>query len=236
MRLKLSFEIKEKRIESDNRRIFLSFFKSSLSENEKLELFYSNGRRKEFTFSIYFPNAKFRKDELKLSSNEFYLNFSISSMEEGIYFMNSFIKKIGKSYPLPKRNSFILKNIEIVEEKEVLSESVEFRTLSPIIVKERIEDENRDWYYTFEDERWEEVLKANMKEQLKEVFDLGDDIEKLKIKAVKPKRTIIRNYNISFPVSLGNLKIQGEKYLLDYFSKSGIGSKRAQGFGMLEVI
>jgi len=240
MRYKLIFSINNNKLLSDNRRVFLSFFKKALEEYGEKDRYYSLKSKKEYTFSTYFPEAKFSKNEITLGKNEFYLNFSTSSMEEALYMMNSFMGMLKKEFKLPNGNSMTLEKLEMVREKEVKDNSAEFRILSPIIVKERLENKNGDWYFTFKDERWEEILKANMKQQLKDSFDFDPsyDIDELKILGKEPftKTTQVVNYNIAFPCTLGTIYIEGKKYLLDYFSKSGIGSKRAQGFGMLEVI
>ena len=50
------------------------------------------------------------------------------------------------------------------------------------------------------------------------------------------KRTIIKNYGIKFPVSMGIFKVEGNKEILDYLYKSGIGSKSSAGFGMVDIL
>ncbi|MGL5964014.1 MAG: CRISPR-associated endoribonuclease Cas6 [Fusobacteriaceae bacterium] len=243
MRLKLKFSLKSKIITKDYRSSMVSFFKYCLENNNKLYLekyFSEDSIIKNYTWGVYFGKIKFLSREIEIEDKKIILNFSTSSSEEGIIFFNSFMGQIGKEYPFGKENFIKLEDIKMVPEKNIEQNYSEFKTLSHILVKERLEGSNRDNYFTFLDEKWEEVLKRNLKFQLKDrfEFDPSHDIDSLKIFIDKnlTKRTVVTNYNISFPVTYGKIRLEGEKYLLDYFYKSGIGSKRSLGFGCLEKL
>ena len=242
MRLKLIFKSKFLELPMDNRKYFLSFIKKSLEnmEKEQLKRYYAEGKMKDFTFSLFFPNIKYDKKRIKYESDNFIMNFSTPNGEESIYFLNSFMGMIGKEFKINDGNSITLKKLEMVKENKVVGENGEFKILSPIIVKERLEGKNKDWYYFFQDEKWEEILKKNMKFQLKEKFEFDPsyDIDKLKIMAKGPftRKTVITNYGISYPVTIGTVYIEGKNYLLDYISKAGLGSKTSMGYGMIEKI
>lgn len=243
MRLKLTFNLNSRIIPKDYRSSVVSFFKYCLESNNKsyLEKYFSKDSiMKNYTWGVYLGKIKFLNKEIELENNKIILNFSTSSSEEGIIFFNSFMGQIGVDYPFGKDNFIKLEDIRMVSEKTIEQNYSEFTTLSHILVKERIEGSNRDNYFTFLDEKWEEVLKKNLKFQLKDrfEFDPNYDIDSLKIFIDKnlTKRTVITNYNISFPVTYGKIRLEGEKYLLDYLYKSGIGSKRSLGFGCLEKL
>ncbi|MGL4946766.1 MAG: CRISPR-associated endoribonuclease Cas6 [Cetobacterium sp.] len=243
MRLKMTFYLNSKTIPKDYRSSIISYFKNCLENNSKeyLEKYFSkNSIVKNYTWGVYLGKIKFLNNCIELEENQIILNFSTSSNEEGIIFFNSFMGRIGKDYPFGKNNSIKLENIKMIQEKNIENDIVEFKTLSHILVKERVENSNRDTYFTFLDERWEEILKKNLKFQLKDIFEFDPnyDINDLKIFLDEKltKRTVVTNYGISFPVTYGKIKIEGKKYLLDYLYKSGIGSKRSLGFGCLEKI
>jgi CRISPR-associated endoribonuclease Cas6 len=242
MRLKLIFKSKLGELPSDNRKYFLSFIKKSIEnfDKKKLEEYYAAEKMKDFTFSLFFPNVNFKKGKIKYDSENFIMNFSTPNGEESIYFLNSFMGMIGKEYKINNGNSITLANLEMVKEKSVNENSGEFKILSPIIVKKRIEEKNKDWYYFFQDDEWEQVLKENMKFQLKDKFEFDPsyDIEQLKIMAKSPytRQTVITNYNISYPVTIANIYIEGKKYLLNYILKAGLGSKTSMGYGMIDKI
>lgn len=243
MRLKLTFNLSSKTIPKDYRSSIISYFKNCLGSNNELYLeryFSKNPVIKNYTWGVYLGRVKFLNSEIELDGNQIILNFSTSSNEEGIIFFNSFMGQIGKDYPFGKNNMIRLEDIKMVQEKYIEDNVIEFTTLSHILVKERVEGDNRDNYFTFLDERWEEVLKKNLKFQLKDRFEFDPkyDIDELKIFVDKKltKRTVVTSYGISFPVTYGKIVLEGNKYLLDYLYKSGIGSKRSSGFGCLEKI
>ena len=62
------------------------------------------------------------------------------------------------------------------------------------------------------------------------------DFKDLKITILKNKIVKVKNYNIVIPSNISILEIQSKPYILDYLYKSGIGSKNAQGFGMVDII
>ena len=43
-------------------------------------------------------------------------------------------------------------------------------------------------------------------------------------------------YDYKFPITLGNIKVTAKKEILEYFYKSGLGSRASSGFGMCEII
>lgn len=243
MRFKLTFNVVSKVIPKDYRSCIISYFKHCLENNNKtyLEKYFSkSSSAKNYTWGIYFGKIKFLNKEIELEKNSFILNFSTSSSEEGVIFFNSFMGEIGKQYPFGKNNFIFLENIQMVQEKTIEKNFIEFRTLSHILVKERIKGTNKDNYLTFLDDSWIKVLKNNLKFQLKDYFDFDPsyDIDSLKIFIDKnlTKKTVVTNYGISFPVTYGKIALEGKQYLLDYFSKSGIGSKKSLGFGFIEMI
>ena len=242
MRLKLLFKTKKKEFPSDNRKVILSWIKKGFTENggNGIEKYYGNGgKEKEISFSLFFPNAKFTKEKIIYDSEFFILNFTTPNMEEAIEYMNSFLTMIKIEFNIPNGNTMTLEKLEVVKEKTIVGDSCEFRILSPLVVRDRIE-RNKDWYYTFEDDKFEEILKRNLKSRLKGKleFDPSYDIDELKIMCKSPytKTTRITNFKINYPVTIGSIYLEGKNYLLDYLSKSGsLGSRGSQGFNMIEV-
>jgi CRISPR-associated endoribonuclease Cas6 len=50
------------------------------------------------------------------------------------------------------------------------------------------------------------------------------------------KKIIVKSYDINVACSIGKFVLEGEQYLLNYFYKSGVGSKRGLGFSLLDVV
>lgn len=95
-----------------------------------------------------------------------------------------------------------------------------------------------DWYFVFEDEKFEETWKRNLKSELDTNFswDVAADIDALKMIPIQLKKVVVKNYNIYVPCTIGTMVLEGENYLLEYLYKAGIGSKRSMGFGYIDVI
>ena len=53
---------------------------------------------------------------------------------------------------------------------------------------------------------------------------------------ITPKKVIIKFYEKQIECSAGTFKLEGNKELLNYLYKAGIGSKHSAGFGMFQLI
>ena len=63
--------------------------------------------------------------------------------------------------------------------------------------------------------------------------EIADTFE---ITPIAPKKVIIKFYEKQIETSVGTFNIKGDKRLLEYLYKAGIGSKRSAGFGMFQII
>ena len=109
-------------------------------------------------------------------------------------------------------------------------------TLSPIVIREQIEKEGekKEWFHLL-DEKGIEILKKNMCYSLKEKFKIGE-LEALEIKPIEVRKTVVHFYKIKFPATNGKLVIKGDKKILNYLYRIGLGGKCPSGFGMLELL
>lgn len=96
--------------------------------------------------------------------------------------------------------------------------------------------ENKDYYYSFENEKFEETLKMNVKEQLKITKFPKEIIDTIKITPIKAKKVIIKFYEKQIECSTGIFELKGDIELLNYLYKTGIGSKHSAGFGMFQIV
>jgi CRISPR-associated endoribonuclease Cas6 len=239
MRFKLSFNLENNRFPILFQKSILSFIKYSLSEynEEYYKKLYDkkDNAIKPYTFSIYFHKPKFEGDEIILEKNEIDLNMSVSDYELAIVLYNSFNNQRNKKFSL-NRNSMLLRNISLVHEKEILEESITIKFMSPLCVRERNQETRKDMYYSFEHEKFIDILKVNIKEQLKISKISPDVVDTFNIEPVNAKKAVIKFYEKKIECSVGAFKIFGNKELLNYLYKSGMGSKHSSGFGMFNVI
>lgn len=239
MRLKIDLDLEQNLITKDKNRKILSLMKHCL-ENTNKEYFqkiYSKEDtiKKNFTFSLYMPGCVFEREQIRIDQKKIILIFSTSDMECGINFYNAFLNNRNKQISFGKNNVKI-SNINIIKEKNILEDEACFKTLSPIVIKEHNGDNKKSWYYSIEDEKGEQLFLENLKRQLYDEFGIERkfDIENIKLEIISNKDVKVKNYGIEVLSNICKFKMFAKSYILDYFYKAGIGSKKSSGFGALE--
>ncbi len=243
MRIKVEFETKKEELPLELRRKFISYLKSAF-EDYNPDIFaalYGGGHApKAFCFGIYFlPEVVIAKEGITLSSRRFNIFFATQDVLMGVHLINAFMLRRNKWFPLADwDNQLKVLTITKVQEHPIMTDTVSFKILSPLVIRDHDEETGKDWYLTFEDEEFEKVWKRNLKSELQNTFgrDVCADIDALQIKPIHLKKTVVLNYGIYIPCTIGSFVLEGEKFLLEYFYKAGIGSRRSLGFGCLDLM
>lgn len=244
MRIKIELETECEELPIDYRRKFLSYIKGAFEEyNQELYtvLYEMGSSPKSFCFSIYFvPDVEIGKDGIILHSKRFTAWFTTPDILMGVHLINALMARRNKWFPLADcDNKLRTLSITNVQERPITANAVPFKILSPIVIRDHHnEATKKDWYYTFEDSGFERIWKRNLKAELQNKFgrDVSSDINGLQIKPINLRKTVVKNYNIYMPCTIGNFVLEGERYLLEYLYKAGIGSKRSLGFGCLDIV
>lgn len=255
MRIKLHFELENNIIPKDYRILILSFIKNNLEKNfneSYKEIYGEKPTVKFFTFSVYLPKPKIEKEKIELDRNYFNVLFSIYDNKQFIEFYNSFNSMINKkidnkenekySYPL-KNNKMELKNITMVNEKNIISNRVRIKFLSPLVLrnhKEKMINKKRkgeDIYLDFNDSDFNEQINYSVSRLIKDL-KLKEVNSNIKLKPYNnlARKTVVSFKNILINSSIGEYILEGDSELLNILYKTGIGSRRSEGFGMFEVI
>lgn len=242
MRIKIEFETEFKELPIDYRGKFMSYFKSAFADYSP-ELFaalYENGSQpKSFCYSIFFiPKVDISKEGIVLHSKRISVWFTSPDILMCVHLTNALMARRYKWFSLANCNNKLrLQSISKVQEYPVTSNVVLYKILSPIVIRDHNKETNYDWYYTFEDDAFEEIWKRNLMTELqgKCRSNVNSDISALQIKDISMKKTVVKNYGIYIPCTIGSFVLEGEKYLLEYFYQAGIGSKRSMGFGCLDI-
>lgn len=234
MRYEIKFLLDEKKILLDYRRKFMSYIKSILDlyDTSIKDKFYDTNQAKEFAFSVYLPIQNFEKEEIILKGNEIKLFLSIHTMEDSLHFTNAILGSMNKTYPIGQNKMKVI-SIRPMREKQIRGNSVIFKTMAPIAIRETREGE-KPWYHEFNEEGIK-ILKRNTIAILEDRFPL-EHLKAIKITPYKIKKSVINHYSIRFTVSTGIFEIEGRKEILDYLYKCGIGSRSSEGLGMVEVL
>ena len=237
MRFKLIFVLENENISIQYRKSILSFIKKSLEEYdiEKFKQFYNERDNiiKPYTFAVFFKDSKFEGENIIVKSRTMDVNLSTSDYETGIILYNSFNHQRNKKFSL-SANSMTLKNIVLSQEKEITSNEINIKFLSPFVVRKR--ENEKDYYYSFNDKEFTNTLKQNIKNQLK-ISEVSEDaVDDFYMEPLEAKKTVVKFYEKQIEASIGKFKLKGDKNLLEYLYKAGIGSKHSAGFGMFEII
>lgn len=237
MRLKLYLDLENENLPIQYRKNVISFIKLSLSEYDEdyYKRFYNQKDNiiKPYTFSVFLKKPEFKEEIIIIKNKQLELNISIADYEIAIILYNAFNHQKNKKFSLNK-NSWILRNISMINEKEIKSEELVIKFMSTLVVRKR--DNNKDYYYSYKDKEFLNTLKINIKEQLK-ITNLPETIlDTFSIEPILAKKIIVKFYEKSIETSGGIFKISGDMNLLKYLYEAGIGSKHSCGFGMFQIL
>ncbi|WP_372713937.1 CRISPR-associated endoribonuclease Cas6 [Ilyobacter sp.] len=231
MRFEVEGRFKNKVITTDYKRKILSVIKSSMEDRLRGKI-YNEDKPRNFTFSPFIIIEKIKEDKIYLKSENIKIFFSVDGMKEGWIFLNSLKKSKGKKIQFGE-NELEITNVKTNTEKLIEDNIAVFKILSPIVIREQ-RKEKSDWYHDF-DKKGIEILKRNICYQMRYDFPKSE-LEGIEIQGLKTKRTIVKNYDIKYPVTLGSIMIKASSRILNRLYKRGIGSKTSLGHGMLEFM
>lgn len=237
MRYKLYFTLENEHFPIQYRKSILSFLKLSLKEYDVTyyqKLYHKKDNIiKPYTFSVFFKQPEFKDEEIIIKDKSFQINLSIENYEIAIIIYNALNHQKQKKFSLNK-NSWVLQNISMLMEKDIKDNKVIVKFMSPLVVRERKDE--KDYYHSFKSMAFYEIIKINIKQQLKISSLLPEIVDTFNIKPINAKKTVIKFYEKQIECSLGIFELMGDSRLLNYLYKSGIGSKHSAGFGMFQVL
>lgn len=239
MKILLKFITSNNKIPIEYRKVFLSFFKKALSgiaEGKYYDRFYASPQRHPFTFAVRLPRPNFSKEEILIEKNELQLIFSTADSMTGFIFMSAFIAQKGKLFNAPLSNTFTLSSVSQVKEKTVFSNSALIKMQSPLCLREHCRESNKDTYVSVASNEFAEKSQKILKEQLLSENFSEKLASEVSIVPVNAKKTVVYHYGCAIECSIGEFVINADKSIINYFLKSGIGSRKSSGFGCVELI
>ena len=243
MRLKINY--KTTRVPNSYRMMMVSLIKNALSEyNEDLfkSLYFyedtiKNKKSKDFVFSVFLNN--FKKEENDFLVEELSLNISSPNKELIIHIYNALNRL--KSYTYNNKYTLEKINIAIIQTKLIQSEYVLFKTMSPIVIRNK-----NGFFLDINSNEYIESLNYIVDTTLKNYRGYGlskplnfvpIDMKKVVLKEciksftknTNKKHICINSYKGIFAL-IGDSKDLNDIYML------GIGFRRNQGCGMIDII
>lgn len=240
MRMKLIFELEKPELDIQYRKSIISYFKHSIQEYDEnlFQDLYGEGKtkKKTFTWGAILNQPRFKEDKITLEGTGFYIIFSGYDYAYMLHLYNAFMRQKNKKFHLNQNSMTLIKVVPIVE-KEITKNTINIKMSSPIICRNHDRDTLKDMYYSFEkEEDFNKYIRINILEQMKEEGLDSSMLEGFEIKPINARKTVVKLYEYSIESSLGVFELTGNTKLLNYLYKSGIGTKKAMGFGLFDLI
>ncbi|WMJ79119.1 CRISPR-associated endoribonuclease Cas6 [Clostridium sp. MB40-C1] len=244
--MRMSVEYKTDKFPLMNQMLGVSLIKQAIKEVDeeyynKLYLYNENKANKQtknFCFSFFMKDFEKKEDVFVIKDR---VIFNISSPDYS--FMVNLYNGLLKINEFKYKNEFTLNKVRInlVKEKEVTSNAVTFNTLSPIF----IQDKNHK-ALEINDENYEKELNYIANKTLKNYRGYGLK-EVLKFKQINMKKRVVKEdirvfrentKKTIFYVNAyaGIFQLEGDVNDLNDIYMLGVGFKRGQGFGMIDII
>lgn len=244
MRLRVILESKDNRIPKSNRFMSTSIIKKAIElGDEELfkELYFYKGKKnkkiKPFVFGLYLNDFNIKEDYIELNG-DIAITISTSDYNLGIAIYNGLLSKNEFKY---KDYTLIRKKISLIKEKKVTESSILCKTLSPIYIKDKsnkpvqLEDKNFEIELNYISNLF---LKTYRGYGLKK--ELNFTPIKMKKQVVKEEingfKKVTNKKYIFIDSYAGMFSLEGDKEDLDLLLQNGLGFRRSEGFGLIELI
>lgn len=194
-------------------------------------------RSKPFCFATYYKDFT-AEDQMLNIHDKVMLYISTPDYECGINLYNGLLNMRSFQY-----KGFTLQRLKIgtIKEKNIKQEQAVFKTLSPIFIKDK---ENKP--LTPDDENYEEELNYIVNKCLENCRGYGLK-HPIKFQQILMKKTVVKEDIRKFTEETnkevyyvnaysGIFKLEGDVEDLNLIYQNGIGFRRNQGFGMVEVV
>lgn len=243
--MRIKIEINTNRIPLSYRMPIVSMIKNTLEkyspEYYKKLYFFENKKNKKikpFTFSVFLEDYQMEKEEINIKE-KIYLVISTPDTELFINIYNGLLKMSKYTY----NNKFTLSigKIILLREKPINSEETIFKVLSPIVIKDK-----SGKFLNVEDEKYVNELNYISDLSLKTYRGFGltkplkfeqVDYEKVVVKEkISGFKEVTKKDTFYITGYKGIFKLTGDKEDLRLLYELGIGYRRSQGFGNVEVI
>ncbi len=244
MRFTLEMELSTSEVPIEYRGPILSYIKHSITEcnmGKHYDEIFEGVKPKDYCFTVQFPKAQFTREYIQLEDKRLFITFSTNdSNKVGLVLYSAFIAQKNKNYPLTTINSMKLIKIINLPQKEIYNDRVIFKTVvgSPLCVREHNRETNKDKYYIYSDEKFNEQLDTVVSNQLKVAGFNELKINNFSIKPLETecKKVVIKHYRRYIDATVGLFIVEGDKELLQYIYDTGMGSRASFGFGMLDIV
>jgi CRISPR-associated endoribonuclease Cas6 len=232
-------------IPTNYRRNFASLIKEAINSGKSADEFYQRNYGdkkanigKPFTYSVYMHSPRLKKDKnkhfLEFDENTIGFNFSTNDYEFLMQVYNGMLK-LSKDFS-PFQFGINIKDIHLALEHKFVDDIAIFKTYSPVVVR-KLEEHKGTGYVTPEDTDFDAMFRFTIESQCRSFispeYRLSSDFN-YRFEQWKVAR--VYHYNEVIPAINAKLKMEAPTEVLQLIYDIGLGARRSQGFGMLEVV
>ncbi len=231
MRLEISYRLTGTRLALEYRRGFASLLKEAIKQASPacFARYYSRLHTlKPFTFSVFFPGLAGREGDHFEVGSKAILNFSTSCHELCASVYNGLLQL--RQFPIFE-NRAELEHLFLKPKITIAQDTAAFKTLAPVLVNTKGEP---NWYLLPEDEGFDEGLAFSVQEICRAFLDMRD--VSIEFRPIDFRRKVVRHYNMDMQGFVGIFELRGNPEVLNLIYQVGLGVRRSQGFGMLELV
>ncbi|KAF2960853.1 CRISPR-associated endoribonuclease Cas6 [Fervidobacterium sp. 2310opik-2] len=236
------------------RTLFMRLMKEALSKynQEYFKNLYwwgdkKNKWQKPFVFAVNFSNMNITNNSV-LFKGDISLNLSTSDYEFFINMYNGLINNQLYPYNLTEVHKIKLKRSYLMREPESFDTTMRFKTFSPILIERK--DGNEKIPVLPFDERFEEFFNEFVDFEIRNIRILRGQNKglqrKLTFKPINVKKTVVKHRISDFVEKTkkdymyltgfsGLFELSGDPEDLKELYLNGIGLRRGQGFGFIEL-
>ena len=145
-------------------------------------------------------------DVIKLSMNKFTITFSDADMSELLMFFNAFSLMKYKIFHMNK-NSMKLMSVKAKKLREIEENEMVIKMQSSLVARKHNSDNNTDNYYTYESQKFPEIVKENLRIFLQKV-NMERNINDFSITPLKGKKVVARIMGRSVDANIGIYRLR----------------------------
>lgn len=193
---------------------------------------------KPFTFCAYIPDVKQVKEKsanfLEFSGDK--MGITVSSSEPALI-MNFYNSLLNISGYTPFKNDIEFRHFHLAKDISFNCSSFEFRLMSPLILRNMMNRTGKE-YITYDHPAFTDNLYHSVLHQCRDFIDKDyllkpDDFS---YTPVSCKMVKVFHYKEVIPGMSGTFRLDAPPDVLKLVYDIGIGARRSQGFGMVEVV
>lgn len=241
MRFELKLLTDTLEVPTDYRPGLLSFIKSAISAYDKqyyAELFKNDdATQKKYCFSPYLPIEKIDQHHIVLRKSNIYITVSTGDPSTGMRVYNALGKMKNKQHKFFEGN-LTLEKIALLPDRQINTDKVLVKILSPILTRQHDRDTNTDKYLLIDGSiEAIERIKDNLRYQLQVLApSLATYVDNFVIEPVNTKKVVVHHYGLLRDATAGTLTLLGHPLLLQHIYDYGLGSHRSAGYGLIDVL